>query len=265
MLSQSLIRIGDSRLSVEAVSIDPCIVGSFRGIADHTALTTLLEATDLLVTAPQARLVLDLQELQEATAWCAGTVARMIREGHRMGKEVYLVRCPGWFYEQLETNGLNGPVRHAGSLAAATDGLLGIAQSTLSLCLRSAPENLRRLRAVLNVVAARLLLSEEEQYQVQTAVGEACTNAITHGSPMKLRNQVLVSFHLNADALIIDVADEGPGFDPNSIPAPRAEDMLEHGYGIHLMRQLMDRLEYFRDSGGTVVRLTKLLPRPVAQ
>src|SRR5205085_2807895 len=145
MLPEGLIRIGDSRLSVEAISVDPCIVGAFRGIADQTALKTLLEASDLLVTAPQARLVLDLQELQEATLWCAGTVARMIRQANRMGKEVYLVRCPAWFYEQLEANGLNGPVRHAGSLAAATDGLLGNSQSTLSLCLRSAPENLRRL------------------------------------------------------------------------------------------------------------------------
>jgi serine/threonine-protein kinase RsbW len=260
MASAGLIRIGESPLSVETMEVPPCVVGAFRGVADEGAMRTLLEAGDRLVTARPPRLVLDLEALVASTPWCAGTVARTIREAHRVGKEVTLVRCPDWFYHQLAVSGLGGPVKHAGSLAAATDGLLGQAQATMSLCLRSVPTHLRRLRSVIGVLGAELPISEEGLQQVKTAVGEACANAMTHGSPLGARNQILVSFHAGCDALIVDVADEGPGFDPALVPEPDPAALREHGYGLHIMRQLMDRLECFPDSGGTVVRLTKLLP-----
>jgi serine/threonine-protein kinase RsbW len=229
-------------------------------VADDGAMRTLLEAGELLVAARQPRLVFDLEALQEATPWCVGTVARTIREAHRVGKEIFLVRCPDWFYRELVASGLGGPVKHAGSLAAATDGLLGQSRSTMSLCLRSVPTHLRRLRAVIGVLGAELPISDEGLQQVKTAVGEACTNAMTHGSPLGARNQILVSFHVGSDALIVDVADEGPGFDPALVPEPDPTALREHGYGLHIMRQLMDRLECFPDTAGTVVRLTKRLP-----
>ncbi len=263
MLPRQLFRIGGSHLTIETLRVEPCAVALLRGAADDTASDTIVEAGERLVAAPQPRLVLDLQHLEDATAWGAGTVARVIREAHRVGKEVYLVRCPGWFYHQLESSGLGGPVVHAGSLSAATECQLGDAASTLNVCLRSAPENLRRVRSVLNVLAMRLTFSEDELQQIKTAIGEACTNAITHGSPFGPRNHIQVSFHLNGDALIVDVADEGPGFNPESVPAPQLDEMPEHGFGIFLMRRLMDRLEYFRDPTGTVVRLTKFLT-PIA-
>ena len=260
MATAGLIRIGESPLTLETREVPPCVVGILRGAADDTAVPTLVEAGDRLVTAGQPRMVLDFEGLREATPSAAGTVARTIREAHRVGKEVFLVRCPDWFYRTLVASGLGGPVRHAGSLAAATDGLLGQAQSTMSLCLRSEPTHLRRLRAVIGVLGAELPLSDEGLQQVKTAVGEACTNAMTHGSPLGPRNQILVTFHVGCDVLVVDVADEGPGFDPALVPEPDPTALREHGYGLHIMRQLMDRLECFPDAAGTVVRLTKLLP-----
>ena len=150
-------------------------------------------------------------------------------------------------------------VRHAGSLAWSTDGLLGVAETTLSLSLSSTPAHLKRIRLVLDRLAQRVPMGAEEVQQLQTAVGEACANAITHGSPQGARNHVTVSFHLDPESLVVEVADEGPGFRPGDVPVPRVEEMPEHGFGIHMMRQLTDRLEFFRDPGGTLVRLTKFL------
>jgi serine/threonine-protein kinase RsbW len=264
MLSGSLIRLAESRLSVEIFSPQSCVVAVLRGVADHAADDTLSRAADVLITAVQPRVVLELHAVERTTPAGAVGIARIVQDVHRLGKEVQLVRCSEELFTHLVASGLPGGVRHAGSLAAATDGTVGEAQSTLSLHLRSQPEHLRRVRAVLGGLAQRLALSEEEVEQVRTAVGEACTNAIVHGSPHGPRNHVAVSFHLTQDAFVIDVADEGPGFNPGEIPPPCVEEMPEHGYGIFLMRQLMDRLEYYRDPGGTLVRLTKFLNQPVA-
>jgi anti-sigma regulatory factor (Ser/Thr protein kinase) len=59
--------------------------------------------------------------------------------------------------------------------------------------------------------------------------------------------------------LIVDVADQGPGFDPSGVPTPVATDLREHGYGLCMMRQSVDRLEFYRDDRGMLVRMTKFL------
>lgn len=260
MVSGDLLRIGKLPFCVEALPVQHVLVAWFRGEMGEPALVTLREAHDVLVTAPEPRLALELHQVRGAGPHSAATFARTLREAHRVGKEIYLVRCPDWFYRQLAAEGVGGTVRHTGSLVAATDGQLDAEHATWTLSLRSAPEHLRRLRGIISIVGDGRGIPDDELQQVKTAVGEACTNAITHGSPNGRRNNIQVSFHLSPESLIVDVADEGPGFDPDAVPEPVAEALMEHGYGIYMMRQLMDRLEYFRDGTGTVVRLTKMLP-----
>jgi len=62
--------------------------------------------------------------------------------------------------------------------------------------------------------------------------------------------------------LVFEVVDEGPGFDLDECTVDCTTDenlTREEGRGLFLMRQLMDRVESFRDKGN-VVRLT--LHRP---
>ena len=75
---------------------------------------------------------------------------------------------------------------------------------------------------------------------------------------------VRVRAMLDSDVVVVEVEDEGAGFDLDAFePDPTTADQLERedGRGLFLMRRLMDRVERVRGSThGTVVRLT--LRRP---
>lgn len=98
------------------------------------------------------------------------------------------------------------------------------------------------------------------------AVGEACNNAVQHGSrscegPVRVRCSIK---RLGAGgrrrALQVDIANCGNGFLPDKrvrFPMPEAEDMIGHGRGLPLMQQLVDSIEILCENGSTIVRLTK--------
>jgi len=74
--------------------------------------------------------------------------------------------------------------------------------------------------------------------------------------------QVRVRAIVSDTDLVFEVVDEGPGFDLDecTVDCTTEENLTrEEGRGLFLMRQLMDRVESFRDKGN-VVRLT--LHRP---
>lgn len=91
---------------------------------------------------------------------------------------------------------------------------------------------------------------------IEIAVGEACTNAMKHGSPRGEADEIRLRCMVNAQNLVVEISDCGYGFDPNSVSLPIAEKLSEGGMGVFLMRALMDSVE-FEFERGTTVRLTK--------
>ncbi|HEY3283760.1 MAG TPA: ATP-binding protein [Armatimonadota bacterium] len=102
----------------------------------------------------------------------------------------------------------------------------------------------------------------EEVETIQTAVGEAALNGIKHGSPHGSSDSVFVSCRYDSEGITIEVADTGTGFDPDSVPTPVAENFRSCGYGVSLMRGLMDDVTFNRYDDGTTVRLFKRLSHP---
>jgi len=98
------------------------------------------------------------------------------------------------------------------------------------------------------------------QAELEIALREALANAVMHGNRQDNTKKVLVRAYCDpARGFVIAVRDEGPGFDPESVPDPRAEDRrhLPHGRGIFLMRELMDHIEH-RKGGREVVLFKKI-------
>jgi serine/threonine-protein kinase RsbW len=86
----------------------------------------------------------------------------------------------------------------------------------------------------------------------------ALSNAILRGNEATGGKQVRVRAIISDTDLIFEVVDDGPGFDLDQCTQDcTTEENLtrEEGRGLFLMRQLMDRVESFRDKGN-VVRLT---------
>lgn len=100
----------------------------------------------------------------------------------------------------------------------------------------------------------------QELDDIETAVGEALANAAEHGH--RAGGAFDVAVYVENDVAVIEVLDEGAGFASplDEVPALPLPD-VPRGYGIFLMRRLMDGLEY--GEHGRRVRLKKHLPVPV--
>ena len=92
------------------------------------------------------------------------------------------------------------------------------------------------------------------------AVREAVTNAVLHGNRQDEDKTVDISLKSLPDAVEISVHDQGPGFNPEEVPDPTAQENIlkASGRGIFFMRTFMDEVDWsIRPGGGTTVRMLK--------
>ena len=95
---------------------------------------------------------------------------------------------------------------------------------------------------------------------VPVALTEAMANAIIRGNANDPARSVHVLASVGQEALVLEVTDEGGGFDLDGVRyTPHDDDWLEKedGRGVFLMRQLMDEVESRAPAGsdGHTVRL----------
>jgi serine/threonine-protein kinase RsbW len=93
---------------------------------------------------------------------------------------------------------------------------------------------------------------------VPVALTEALSNAILRGNGEDPRKRVHVRASLTVQRLVMEVKDEGRGFDLELCtrdPTSPENVEREDGRGLFLMRSLMDNVERYDDEGN-VVRLT---------
>ncbi len=124
------------------------------------------------------------------------------------------------------------------------------------------PSDLRYIERVVGMVTrscAELAFSPRAcNLQVPVALTEALSNAIIYGNGEDVTKRVRIRAHIVEQALILEVVDQGAGFEFDSClhdPSDPGQLEREDGRGLFLMTRLMDRVERFSD-GGNVVRLT---------
>lgn len=111
-------------------------------------------------------------------------------------------------------------------------------------------------------VARRLSFSPEAINQIKTAVVEACINASEHSlSPDR---KIYQRFRVEDDKLVITISSRGilPGnlnAEANEQAAGSSDD--RRGWGLQLIRTLMDEVDFERVDEGTSLRMTKYLRR----
>lgn len=91
---------------------------------------------------------------------------------------------------------------------------------------------------------------------IKLAVGEALVNAMRHGAKPG-RDRIRLRCLACSTAFVVEVIDQGSGFDAGLVSAPDAELLPEGGLGIHLMRSVMDEVEFSADDRGSKVRMLK--------
>ena len=125
--------------------------------------------------------------------------------------------------------------------------------------LPNVPESRETIERAVMEALERRGCGEDDIFSVRLALEEAVVNAIRHGNKADPNRKIYANYSLEQARLVVNVEDEGAGFDLDSVPDPTAEENLEadHGRGILLMRVYMDEVIY--NEKGNRVTLVKLL------
>ncbi len=94
---------------------------------------------------------------------------------------------------------------------------------------------------------------------VELALSEAFTNAVKHAPPSGSSARVIIEFSVGPGILTVAVKDRNPPFDPDVAPLADITTYPSGGFGVFLMKQVMDTVGYRRESGWNVITLSKLL------
>lgn len=124
------------------------------------------------------------------------------------------------------------------------------------------PSDVRFIEPIVGAVVRRCaehaLSPRACRLNVPVALTEAISNAILRGNHEDYTKGVRIRATLDDRALVLEVEDEGTGFDLEAcVTGPDREDNLERedGRGLFLMCSLMDRVEII-PADCSVVRLT---------
>lgn len=128
---------------------------------------------------------------------------------------------------------------------------------------RLIPSDVREIEPIVEEVTREcrgLALSARQcALNVPVALTEALSNAILRGNRGMRDKHVRVRAVVSDSALVLEVADEGTGFDLEACtidPTRPGNLEREDGRGLFLMRSLMDRVERYEADERNVVRLT---------
>jgi serine/threonine-protein kinase RsbW len=125
---------------------------------------------------------------------------------------------------------------------------------TVRLTIPAKAEYITLVRLALSGLTRLRPLDEEVLGDLKLAVTEACTNSVRHGYGDGGEGTVEILYELQPDRLVVEVADDGPGFEPTN--GPRAEESLaEGGLGIAIIRAVSDEFESGQRSNGKGSRL----------
>jgi len=131
---------------------------------------------------------------------------------------------------------------------------------TVRLRVPARPEYIALSRLALTGIAELSRLSDEDVADLKLALTEAVSNSVRHAYAGG-DGFVSIAYSLSANALEIEVVDDGAGFDPD-VPAPlEGDELSEGGLGIAIIRTIADELEITSRPGerGSRLRFVKRL------
>ena len=126
------------------------------------------------------------------------------------------------------------------------------AEGTLSVLLRNDLAELQRLNQIVAQFAERHRLASELVFRVTLVLEEIITNVILYGYEDGLEQKISVRLSWKDPYIKLEVEDDGRPFNPLETPPPDKRKPLAErqvgGLGIHLVREMMDELEYWREN-----------------
>lgn len=132
----------------------------------------------------------------------------------------------------------------------------------ISLNIGDSLDELQAVRAAVEELAETESWSSEWTFQVNLALEELAVNVMSYAYDDENSREIEITLSSDADTLTIEITDNGRPFDPlHDAPAPDLEAALDErtvgGLGLHLVRTLMDEVEYRREQDRNHLTLVK--------
>ncbi len=107
-------------------------------------------------------------------------------------------------------------------------------------------------------------ISVKALFKVNLALDELLTNTISYGYPEGGEHEILISIMLEGESqLLIEIRDDGLAFNPLESAPPdlslKIEDRPIGGLGIHLVRQMIDEIDYRREDEQNILLMRKFI------
>jgi serine/threonine-protein kinase RsbW len=98
----------------------------------------------------------------------------------------------------------------------------------------------------------------KHQFAVELALWEAVINAVKHGHRGDRSRAAVLCYHVSPREVLLELTDEGPGFDPYQVPDPLDDAQLHRtsGRGLFLIRVYMTWIR-FNKRGNRVTMCTR--------
>jgi serine/threonine-protein kinase RsbW len=131
----------------------------------------------------------------------------------------------------------------------------------VQLTIPARPEYITLSRLALSGLARVRPLAEDTLADLKLALTEACSNSVRHAYAGG-EGHVQISFELREDRLVVEVEDNGTGFEHDGTGRELDRDELtEGGLGIAIIKAIADEFELVgrMEGAGSRLRFVKLL------
>lgn len=124
---------------------------------------------------------------------------------------------------------------------------------------------LARVGQVTTTFGEQHQLPEQLIFEVNLALEEVLVNVISYGYDDQNEHEIVLHLSIQDEEVWATVEDDGRPFNPLEAAMPDLEQEVEErpigGLGIHLVRKVMDSLEYTRQQGKNRLVMKKHIKR----
>jgi len=100
-------------------------------------------------------------------------------------------------------------------------------------------------------------ITDESISDIKVAITEALTNIYRHSYNDEIAKPVRINIGINKQKLFIRLRHFGKKFDLKNYTTPDLSEPFENGYGIYMIKELMDSVQYITHHVGTELIMWK--------
>ena len=132
---------------------------------------------------------------------------------------------------------------------------------SLTSRIRAVPDAVRELREVVGFAAAMAGFGHGAGEEIRLAVNEALANVVKHGYGGDVDGPIRLRIRASVSLVEIVIVDECRPIRPDEICPRSLDDVRPGGLGVHMMRKLMNVVEYRPRVGrGNALRMIRTSP-----